>query len=361
MAPKKRPSGLGAAAKAKRAKVDADDAAAMPAAGPSASAQASRPVGPAVDAEDVSIPSTGSALSDLIGLLAQADAEGDAAARAQWLRGVCHEADRMLRARDGSDEDDLPTSDAEWAQVHGIYGTALRGLGVLLCDPEAELERKANEPGDVEDWMLAAEEQFDRAARLDAAAPYTAQRMEALLTLAMERARAADLGARWDLLDSAKAIDVSSATPVQLVARIIDLLVAGFALPPVGEPNDAWSGDLGEAAAELTSITDGIVALLGMPQFTPSAVRMGARWLRGVYRGVGAPADRAASLDVLFGSRVAEAVTDELMRREEAGEEDWTVPETDEVSAARNALRKGASKSDVATLNTQASRVSWNA
>lgn len=344
MSERKRPLGLGAAAKSKRAKVVDDSALATPAAGPSAPPQAPPAAGGATEAEDVSIPSTGSALSDLQGLLAQADAEADPVARTQWLRGVCHEADRMLRARDGSDEDDLPTNDAEWAQVHGTYGTALRGLGVLLCDPGTDIERKDGESGDVEAWMLAAEEQFARASQLDAAAPFATQRAEALLTLAMERVRAADPEARWDLSASAAEVDTATAEPAQLLVRIIGSVVAAHQLPSLAQPDAAWPGDLDEAAAtELASIADGVAALLGMPQFTPSAVAQGVEWLRAVYTGIGASSSRMASLEILFGSRVAEAVTDELLRREDAGEEDWTVPETKEVVAAREALRKGAS------------------
>jgi hypothetical protein len=139
----KRPLGLAAARAAKRSKPN--EAAAT---------------------EERKVVSTGEgALTDLRKMLDTALTTHDAA----WYRAVIHEGQRLLRALDGGDKLDEDEAGSEGLDpvvakelAHVLTARALIGLGVLVAATDGE-PAKADEPTAFADWLEAARAQVDEA------------------------------------------------------------------------------------------------------------------------------------------------------------------------------------------------------
>lgn len=184
----KRPSGLGASKKratsssnnqsaseggsknAKRAKVDV-------AGGSSSKTQAKEgeraTTTAALPDESLVMEATGeSAVQDLAALYEKFETAASAEEAANWLRGVMHEADRLLRStqqqqqqeqqpnddEESASEDPAELEDDDVPTVQGYYGSALLRLGLL--GPEM---RKEGEPETLDDWVEAALVQLEPA------------------------------------------------------------------------------------------------------------------------------------------------------------------------------------------------------
>lgn len=148
----KRPAGLGASKKraaastsekgsTKKTKVEADSS------NHDAASESTIPD------ESLVVEATGEgAVKDLATLYEKFESASSSEEAANWLRGVMHEADRLLRSEDGEVQEE------ERSTVHGFYGAALLRLGLL--GPEL---RKEGEPKTLEAWLEVALSQLDAA------------------------------------------------------------------------------------------------------------------------------------------------------------------------------------------------------
>lgn len=139
----KRPAGLGASRK--RAAEEHTK--------PNSKKARTSPSNEAVDETGVLMESTGEGpVGDLLALYEKFEKAEHSLDAANWLRGVIHESDRLLR---NSEELKVDNEGGEKTMVKGLYGASLLRMGLLGADV-----RKPDEPQSLMDWLEVALEQL---------------------------------------------------------------------------------------------------------------------------------------------------------------------------------------------------------